>query len=46
MKFAEIGGYLSTWYSVCFKAIFTSKGSYGNAEPKNAILVSVKKAYF
>ena len=46
MKFAEIGGYLSTWYRVCTKAIFTSKGSYGNVEPKNAILVLVQKAYF
>ena len=46
MKFAEIGGYLSTWYPVGSKAIFTSKGSYGNVEPKNAILVSVQKAYF
>ena len=39
MKFAEILGYLSTWYRVCTKAIFASKGSYGNAEPKNVILV-------
>ena len=43
---SEIGGYISTWYSVCTKAIFTSKGGYGNVEPKNAILVSVQKAYF
>ena len=46
MKFARIGGYLSTLYRVCTKAVFTSKGSYGNVEPKNAILVSVQKAYF
>ena len=45
-KFAEILGYLSTWYRVCTKAMFTSKGSYGNAEPKNLILVSVQKASF
>ena len=46
MKFAKSGGYLSTWYRVCTKAIFTFKGSYGNVEPTNAILVSVQKAYF
>ena len=46
MKFAEIGGYLSTWYRVCTKTIFTSKGSYGNVKPKYSILVSVQKAYF
>ena len=46
MNFAEIGGHLFTWYRVCTKAKFTSKGSYGNVEPKNAILVSVQKAYF
>ena len=46
MKFAEIWGYFSRWYRVCTKAIFTSKGSYGNEEPENAILVSVQKAYY
>ena len=46
MKFSEIGGHLSTWYHVCTKATFTSKWSYGNVEPKNAIFVSVQKAYF
>ena len=46
MKFAEIRGYLCTWYRVCTKSIFTSKGSYGNVEPQNAILVSLEKAYF
>ena len=46
MKFTEIGGYISTWYRVCTKTIFTSKGSYGNVEHKNAIIVSVQKAYF
>ena len=46
IKFAEIGGYLSTWYRVCTKAIFTSEGSYGNVQPKNAVLVSVQKAYY
>ena len=46
MKFAEICDYLSTWYRVCTKAVLTSKGSYGYVEPKNAILVSVQKAYF
>ena len=46
MEFIEIQGYLSTWYRVCTKAIFTSKGSYGNAEPKTFILLSVQKAYF
>ena len=46
MKFAKIGGYLSTWYRVCTRAIFTSKRSYGNVEPKNVILVSMQKAYF
>ena len=44
MKFAEIVGYLSTWYRVWTNALFTSEGSYGNVEPKNAILVSVQKA--
>ena len=34
-KFAEIMVYLSTWYRVCTKAKITSKGSYGNVEPKN-----------
>ena len=46
VKFAEIRGYLSTLYRVCTEAIFASKRSYGNVEPKNAILVSVQKAYF
>ena len=46
MKFAEIWNYLSTWYRVCTKVIFISKGSFGNLEPKNLILVSVQKAYF
>ena len=46
MKFTEIRGYISTWYRVCTKAIFTSKGSYWNVEPKNAIIISVQKAYF
>ena len=46
MEFAEIVGYLSTCYRVCTKVIFTSKGSYVNAEPKNVILVSVQTAYF
>ena len=46
IKFAKIGGYLSTWYRGCTKGILTSKGSYGNVEPKNAILVSVQKGYF
>ena len=46
MKFAETGGYLSTWYRACTKARFTSKGSYAYVEPINAMLVSVQKAYF
>ena len=46
MNFAEFGGYLSTWYRVCTKAVITSKGSYWNVEPKNASLVSVQKDYF
>ena len=46
LKFPKIGGYLCTWYRVCTNAIFTSKGNYGNIEPKNAILFSVQKAYF
>ena len=45
MKFAETGGYFSTWYRVCTKAIFTSKGSYWNVELRNAILASVQKAH-
>ena len=46
MKYFEIGGYLSTCYRVCTKAIFISKRSYGNVEPRNVILVSVQKAHF
>ena len=46
MKFAEILGYLCTWYRVCTKIIFTSKESYENVEPKNVILLYVQKAYF
>ena len=45
-KMAECRGYLSPWYRVCTKAIFISKGSYGNVEPKNVILVLVQKGYF
>ena len=42
---AEIRGNLSPWYRVCTNAIVISKGSYGNGESKNVILVSVEKAH-
>ena len=42
----EVRGYLSPWYRVCTKAIYISKRSYGNVEPKNVILVLVQKGYF
>ena len=45
-KLAELRGYLAPWYHVCTKSIYTSKGSYGNVEPKNAILVLVQRRYF
>ena len=37
-KFAGIRVYLSPWYRVCTKAMFTSKGSYRYGESKNAFL--------
>ena len=46
MEFAEILGYLSTWYRICTKVIFTSKGSYGNVEPKSVVVALVQKVYF
>ena len=44
-KFAEIRVYLSSWYRVCTKAMFVSKGSYGYGETKNIFLQSVQKPY-
>ena len=45
-KFAGFRGYLSPWYRACTNAMLILKGSCGNAEPKNVILVSVQKALF
>ena len=42
----RIRGYFSPWYCICTNAMFISKGSQGNDEPKNVILVSVQKAHF
>ena len=44
-KFAESRGFLSPRYRVCTNPIYIWKGSYGNGEPKNAILVLVQKAH-
>ena len=46
MKFAEIGGYLSTWYRVCTNAIFTSEGSYGNVEPKTLFRCKKRTSHY
>ena len=37
--------YLSSWYLVCTKVIFISKGSYGCGEPTNVIYFAVQKPY-
>ena len=37
-KFAEIWFYLSSWYRVCTKAMFISKGSYWYGESESAFL--------
>ena len=39
-------GFLSPRYRVCTNVIYILKGSYGNGEPKNVILVLVQKAHF
>ena len=44
-KFAESRDFISPRYRVCTNPIYIWKGSYGNGEPKNAILVLVQKAH-
>ena len=44
-KFPKIRGFLSSWYRICTKAIFTSKGRFRDAEHKNIILGSVQNGY-
>ena len=44
-KFSEFRIYLSPWDRLYTKPISISKGSYGNVEPQNAILVSVQRRY-
>ena len=44
-KFPKFRGFLSSWYRVCTKEIFTSKGSFRDAESKNIILGLVQKGY-
>ena len=43
-KFTESRDFISPRYRVCTNPIYIWKGSYGNGEPKNAILVLVQKA--
>ena len=43
--FAESRDFISPRYRVCTNPIYIWKGSYGNGEPKNAILVLVQKAH-
>ena len=45
MQISEILRLPITWYRVCTKEIFTSKGSFRDADSKNIILVSVQKGY-
>ena len=42
---SKFRGFLSLWYRVYTKAIFTSKGSFSDAEPKNIILELVQEEY-
>ena len=44
-KLAYIGVDLSPLYRVCTKVMSTSKGSYGNAEPRNVSHSSVQKPH-
>ena len=44
-KFAESRDFLSPRYRVCTNPIYIWKGSYGNGELKNSILVLVQKAH-
>ena len=44
-KFPKFRGFLSPWYRVCTKAIFSSTGSFRDAEPKNFILGLVQIGY-
>ena len=44
-KFPKFRGFLSPWYRVCTKAIFSSNGSFRDAEPKNFILGLVQIGY-
>ena len=44
-KFAESRDFITPRYRVCTNPIYIWKGSYGNGEPKIAILVLVQKAH-
>ena len=44
-NFEEIRVYLPSWYRVCTKAMFTSKGNYRYGESKNSFLYSVQKPH-
>ena len=44
-KFPKFRGFLSPWYRVCTKAIFSSNGRFRDAEPKNFILGLVQIGY-
>ena len=45
IEILEVQGYVSSSYHVCTKAIFISKGSYGEGDPKNINLWLVQEAY-
>ena len=44
-KFLKLRSFLLPWYRVCTEAIFISKGSFRDAEPKNIILVLVQNRF-